>query len=128
MSEQDDVYESGLNIRREMFGKENTEKAISTATEFSQPLQEIVTRYCFGEVWNRSPLDRKTRSMLTLAVLTALGRSNQLKIHVKGAISNGVSKDEIREILLHVMLYAGIPAAVDGFTNAAEVLKDMDLE
>lgn len=128
MNQQKDLYESGLEVRQEMFGKESTEKAIDTATDFTRPLQEIVTRYCFGEVWHRPSIDRKVRSMLTLAVLAALGRPNQFKIHVRGAISNGVSKEEIREVLLHVMIYAGVPAAVDGFANASEVLKEMDLE
>jgi 4-carboxymuconolactone decarboxylase len=88
----------------------------------------MVTRYCFGEVWTRPALDHKTRSMLTLALLTALGKQNQLRVHVKGAIQNGVSKEEIREVLLHSMIYAGVPAAVDSFATTAEVLKQMGLE
>jgi 4-carboxymuconolactone decarboxylase len=88
----------------------------------------MVTRYCFGETWGRPTLDRKMRSMLTLALLTALGKQNQLRVHVKGAIQNGVSKEEIREVLMHSMIYAGVPAAVDSFATTTEVLKQMGLE
>lgn len=123
-----DLFDAGLNLRRDMFGAAGAEKAIDSATEFTRPMQDVVTRYCFGEIWNRPHLDRRTRSMLTLAIVCTLGKPNQLKAHVRGAIANGVSKDEIREVLLHTMVYAGIPAAVDAFAHASEVLKDMGLE
>ena len=123
-----DAYATGLAIRREMFGVEGAERQIEAATDFTRPLQDMVTRYCFGETWGRTTLDRKTRSMLTLALLTALGKQNQLRVHIKGAIQNGVSKEEIREVLMHSMIYAGLPAAVDSFTTATEVLKQMGLE
>lgn len=123
-----DLFEAGLEIRRAMFGPEGADKALESANDFTRPLQEIVTRYCFGEIWNRPPLDRKTRSMLTLAILATLGRPNQLKTHVRGAIANGVGKDEIREVLLHVMVYAGVPAAVDSFSTASEALRDAGME
>jgi 4-carboxymuconolactone decarboxylase len=123
-----DVYAAGLEVRRHMFGAAGADQQIEAATDFTRPLQDMVTRYCFGEVWNRPALDHKTRSMLTLALLTALGKQNQLRVHVRGAIQNGVSKEEIREVLMHSMIYAGLPAAVDSFATTTEVLKQMGLE
>ncbi len=128
MSKEQDLFQAGLQLRRDMFGPAGSDQQIESATEFTSAMQDIVTRYCFGEVWSRPPLDRKTRSMLTLAIVATLSRPNQLKAHVRGAIANGVSKEEIREIFLHTMIYAGVPAAVDSFVSAAEVLKDMDLD
>jgi 4-carboxymuconolactone decarboxylase len=124
----EDAFAAGLSIRRDMFGVEGAERQLEAATDFTRPLQDMVTRYCFGEVWTRPHLDRKTRSMLTLALLTALGKQNQLRVHVRGAIQNGVSKEEIREVLMHSMIYAGLPAAVDSFATTSEVLKQMGLE
>lgn len=123
-----DAFVTGLAIRRDMFGVEGAERQIEAATDFTRPLQDMVTRYCFGETWGNDTLDRKTRSMLTLALLTALGKQNQLRVHVKGAIANGVSKEEIREVLMHSMIYAGVPAAVDSFATTTDVLKQMGLE
>jgi 4-carboxymuconolactone decarboxylase len=123
-----DTFNTGLAIRRDMFGVANSDKVIDSATDFNRTLQELVTRYCFGEVWTRPPLDRRTRSMLTMALLVALNKPNQLKGHVRGAVKNGVTKDEIREVLLHSMVYAGVPAGVDSFNHAIEVLKEMGLE
>jgi 4-carboxymuconolactone decarboxylase len=123
-----DTFAAGLAIRREMFGAAGAEKAIESATDFTRTLQEMVTRYCFGEIWARPQLDRKTRSMLTMALLVALNRPNQLKSHVRGAITNGVSKEQIREVLLHSMIYCGVPAGVDSFNHATAVLKEMGLE
>lgn len=123
-----DVFAAGLATRRHMFGVEGADKQIEAASEFTRPLQDMVTRYCFGEVWNRPALDLKTRSLLTLALLTALGKQNQLRVHIKGAIQNGVTKEEIREVLMHSMIYAGLPAAVDSFHTAGDVLKQMGLE
>jgi 4-carboxymuconolactone decarboxylase len=123
-----EAFAAGLQIRREMFGPALADQVIDSATSFTYPLQEIVTRYCFGEIWTRPPLDRKTRSMLTLAILVALGKPVQLKGHVRGAVANGATKDEIREVLLHAMIYCGVPAGVDSFNHAAEVLKDLGLE
>jgi len=123
-----DTFAAGLQVRREMFGPALAEQAVDSATDFTRPLQEIVTRYCFGEVWTRPPLDRRTRSLLTIATLVALGKPVQLRAHVRAAITNGASKDEIREVLLHSMIYCGVPAGVDSFNHAAEVLKEMGLE
>jgi 4-carboxymuconolactone decarboxylase len=123
-----DAYEIGLGIRRDMFGPAGAEGQIEQATDFTRPMQELATRYCFGEIWGRPELDRRTRSMLTLALLVALGKPNQLKLHVKGAIANGVTKEEIREVLLHSMVYAGIPAGVEAHAAAAETLRELGLE
>jgi 4-carboxymuconolactone decarboxylase len=123
-----DMFSAGLQIRRDMFGPANSDQVLQNATDFTRPLQEMVTRYCFGEVWTRSLLDRKTRSMLTMALLVALNRPNQLRGHVRAAVKNGVSKEEIREVLLHAMIYAGVPAGVDSFNHATEVLKELGLE
>jgi 4-carboxymuconolactone decarboxylase len=124
----DNSFAAGMQIRREMFGPANTEQAVNSATDFTRPLQEIVTRYCFGEIWTRPPLDRRTRSLLTIATLVALGKPVQLRAHVRAAIGNGATKDEIREVLLHSMIYCGVPAGVDSFNHATEVLKEMGLE
>lgn len=121
-----DDFNKGLALRRHMFGPGGAEKQWETATDFTRPLQEIVTRACFGELWHRPHLDLKTRSMLTIGMLAAMGKPNQVKIHVKGAIANGVSREEIREILLHAMTYAGVPAAVDGFAAAADAFAELD--
>jgi len=128
MSKDQDTFVAGMNLRREMFGPGGAEEKFAATTDFTRPLEEMVTRYCFGEVWQRPPLDRKIRSMLTLAVVATLSRPNQFKGHVRGAIKNGVSKEEIREVLLHTMIYAGVPAAVDSFQSAEEVLKELGLE
>ena len=126
--DQKDVFEVGLGVRRDMFGAAGAEQAIAAASDFMRPMQELATKYCFGEIWGRPGLDRRTRSMLTMALMVALGKPNQLKLHVKGAITNGVTKDEIREVLLHSMIYAGIPAGVEAHGVAAETLREMGLE
>src|SRR5690606_30986651 len=105
--EQTDAYEAGLQIRRKMFGAAGADEQIAAATEFTRPLQDWATRVCFGETWTRPALDHRTRSMLTLAILTALGKQNQLRVHVQAAIQNGVTKEEIREVLMHSIIYAG---------------------
>ena len=93
--------------------------------DFTRPLQEIVTQYCWGEVWGRPNLERKTRSLLNLAMLSALNRPHEVKLHVRGALNNGVTKDEIREVFLQVAIYCGVPAAMDSFRIAKEVFKEM---
>jgi 4-carboxymuconolactone decarboxylase len=118
----DAAFTAGMKIRREMFGPGGAEERFAQATDFNRPLEEIVTRYCFGETWSRPGLDRKTRSLLTLAALTALSKPNQIKVHVAGALANGCSVEEIRETFLHTMVYAGIPCGVEAFNAAAEVL------
>ena len=123
-----DVFNAGMQIRREMFGPAQSDQVLQSATDFNRTLQELVTRYCFGEVWARPQIDRKTRSMLTMALLVALNKPTQLKGHVRGALKNGCSKEEIREVLLHSMIYAGVPAGVDSFLHATEVLKELGIE
>jgi len=122
MSDDDATFKTGMRIRRDMFGPAGAEERLAAATEFTRPLEEVVTRYCFGDTWSRPGLDLKTRSMVTLAALAALGRPNQLRTHVRGALQNGVTPEEIREIILHTMVYAGIPAGVEAFNAAAEII------
>lgn len=124
----EEAFQAGLEVRRDMFGAAGAEDQIAAATAFTAPLQDMVTRYCFGEVWQRAFIDRKTRSMMTLAMLVALARPNELKTHVRGALANGASVEEIREVLLHAMIYAGVPAAVDSFRAAGEVLRELGLD
>jgi 4-carboxymuconolactone decarboxylase len=113
MSADQEAFERGLALRREMFGAAGTDQALEKATEMSRPLQEMVTRYCFGEIWQRPGLDRKTRSLLTVAMLIGTGRMAQLPTHLRGALANGVTREELRELFLHAQLYCGIPAAVE---------------
>ena len=128
MAGEQDSFAEGLQVRREMWGRAGAEDRLEGASGFNRPLEDFITRYCFGEVWTRPEIDRKTRSMLTLAILATLSRPNQLRTHVRGAIANGCSPEEIREVLLHVMIYAGVPAAADSFTHAREVLQEMGLD
>jgi 4-carboxymuconolactone decarboxylase len=118
------TYDVGLGIRKEVLGKEFVERAIENADDFTKPLQDLVTEYCWGACWGREGLSRKTRSMLNLAMLGVLNRPNELRNHVKGALRNGVTPDEIREVLMQVAIYAGIPAGVDSFRVAHEVIKN----
>src|SRR6185437_9599641 len=117
-------FEKGLEVRKAVLGSEFVEKSINSADDFNRPLQELVTEYCWGAVWTREGLTRKTRSMLNLAMLTALNRPHELKMHVKGALRNGVTQDEIREVLLQATIYAGVPAGVDAFRTAREALNE----
>ena len=119
-----ELYEKGLAVRREVLGAEHVDHAIKTADPFNQPLQELVTEYCWGAVWGRPGLPKKIRSMLNLAMLTALGKPHELKLHVRGALRNGVTREEISEVLLQTAIYCGVPAAVDAFRNAREALKE----
>ncbi|WP_207482772.1 carboxymuconolactone decarboxylase family protein [Arenibaculum pallidiluteum] len=120
-----EVFERGLSIRKDTLGKEFVEKSFASADEFNRPMQELVTEYCWGAVWGREGLSRKTRSMLNLAMISALNRPHELKMHVKGALRNGVTKDEIREIFMQVAIYAGVPAGVDSFRIAREAFAEM---
>ncbi|HYM02970.1 MAG TPA: carboxymuconolactone decarboxylase family protein [Stellaceae bacterium] len=119
-----EVYDKGLATRREVLGAEYVDNAIKNADEFNRPLQEFVTEYCWGAIWGRPGLPKKTRSMLNLAMLSILNRPHEFKLHVKGALKNGVTRDEIAEILLQVGCYAGVPVAVDAFRNAREAFKE----
>ena len=119
-----EMYEKGLSVRRDVLGADYVDNAIRSADDFNRPLQELVTEYCWGAVWGRPGLPRKTRSMLNLAMLTALGRPHELKLHVKGALKNGVTREEIMEVLLQTGIYCGVPAAVDAFRTAREAFKE----
>jgi len=122
------LFQAGLEVRKAVLGKEFVENAIKNADDFSRPLQELVTEYCWGAVWTREGLSRKTRSMLNLAMLTALNRPHELKLHVKGAIRNGVTKEEICEVLLQTAIYCGVPAGVDAFRSAREAFAELAKE
>ena len=119
------LYEEGLKVRSEVLGKEYVEKSIKQADDFSRPLQELVTEYCWGAVWTRPGLSKKTRSMLNLAMLTSLNRMHELKLHIRGALNNGCTKDEIMEVFLQTAIYCGVPAAVNSFRAAKEVFQEM---
>lgn len=122
-----EMYEKGLKIRREVLGAEFVDNAIASADDFNRPLQEIVTQYCWGEIWGRPGLDRRTRSIINLAMISALNRQHEVKMHVKGAINNGLSKEEIREVFLQVAIYCGVPAGVDSFRTAKEVFAELGI-
>ena len=121
----DELFERGLAIRKAVLGAEFVEKSLASADDFNMPLQRLVTEYCWGEVWGREELPRKMRSMLNLALLSALNRPHELKLHVRGALNNGVTKDEIREVFLQAAIYCGVPAGIDAFRQAREVFKEM---
>jgi 4-carboxymuconolactone decarboxylase len=122
----DELFNKGLEIRKSVLGKEYVEKSIASADDFNMPLQRLVTEYCWGAVWGREELPKKTRSMLNLAMLSVLNRPHELKIHVQGALRNGLTKTEIREVLLQVAIYAGVPAAVDSFRVAREAIAEYE--
>jgi len=120
------LFDAGLATRREVLGAEYVDQSIKNADDFNRPLQELVTQYCWGDVWNRPGLERKTRSFLNLAMLTALNRPHELKLHIKGALNNGVTKEEIKEVFLQTAIYCGVPAAIDSFRVAKEAFKEVD--
>lgn len=123
----DQQFEDGLRIRKQVMGENFVEKAFAGVDSFTAPLQEFVTRNAWGTVWCRDGLDLKTRSLMTLSMLTALGRAHEIKGHVRGAVNNGASIKEIQEVLLHASVYCGMPLAFDAFRSAHEVLKEMDM-
>jgi 4-carboxymuconolactone decarboxylase len=117
-------YEAGMKARREVLGDEHVDRALASATEFSTPFQDFITRYAWGAVWTREGLDRRTRSCITLAVLAALGHEQELALHVRAARRNGLSEEEISEVLLHTSVYAGVPAANAAYAVAQRVLAE----
>ena len=123
-----DLFDKGLEIRSAVLGADYVDKSLATADDFNRPMQELTTEYCWGKVWGRPGLERKTRSMLNLAMITALNRPHELKLHVKGAIRNGVSKEEIAEIFLQAAIYCGVPAGIDSFRVAREAFQEMERE
>jgi 4-carboxymuconolactone decarboxylase len=120
----DDPYDEGMRVRREVLGDEHVDRAVENTTDFTEPLQDFITRFAWGSVWTRDGLDRRTRSAITLAVLTALGREHELAMHVRAARRNGLTADEISEVLLHTAVYAGVPAANAAFAIAQRVLDE----
>ncbi|MGE3877058.1 MAG: carboxymuconolactone decarboxylase family protein [Parvibaculaceae bacterium] len=120
------MHDKGLNVRRSVLGDDYVNAAMKNVDEFNQPLQDLLNEYCWGAVWGREGLPRKTRSMLNLAMLSILNRPHELRAHLRGALNNGVTKAEITEIFLQVGIYAGVPAAVESFRIARELFKEMD--
>ena len=121
-------YDQGLRVRREVVGDAYVDRSVGTVLDFMRPMQELVTEYCWGEVWTRPGLARRDRSIINLSLLTALDRPNELRLHVRGAVSNGLRKTEISEILLQTAIYCGVPAAIASFKIAEEVLAEMQQE
>ena len=121
-----DLYQRGLEIRKAVLGKEYVEKALAGADDFSRPMQDLATEYCWGYVWGREGLDKRTRSLLNLAMIATLNRPHELRLHIAGALRNGVTREEIREVFMQVAIYAGVPAGVDSFRAAREVFAQID--
>jgi 4-carboxymuconolactone decarboxylase len=123
----DELFKKGLEIRKSVLGAEFVEKSLAAADDFNMPMQRLTTEYCWGAVWGREEgLPKKTRSMLNLAMLSALNRPHELKMHIGGALRNGLTKAEIREVLLQVAIYCGIPAGVDAFRVAKEAIAEFE--
>ncbi|MFI7493105.1 4-carboxymuconolactone decarboxylase [Kocuria sp. M4R2S49] len=123
-----ELFDKGLATRREVLGDAYVQRSLDGADEFSMPMQELVTQYCWGDVWNRPGLERAQRSLINLAMISALNRPHELKVHVRGAIRNGVTKEQIQEVFLQVAIYCGAPAALESFRLAREVFTEMDAE
>jgi 4-carboxymuconolactone decarboxylase len=120
----DNLFDRGLAARKAVLGSDYVEKSLAQADEFTRPLQELVTEYCWGAIWTREGLPRKTRSLLNIAMLTALNRQHELKLHVMGALRNGCTQQEVQEALLQATIYAGVPAGVEAFRTAREALTE----
>lgn len=121
-----ELFDKGLKIRTEVLGESYVKKALAGMDEFNRPLQELVTEYCWGAVWGRPELSRAERSLINLAMISVLNRPHELKAHIRGAVNNGVPREKIREVLLQVAIYGGVPAAVDSFRIARETLAEID--
>lgn len=124
----DERYERGMLVRRAVLGEEHVDRAVASATELTRDFQDLITRYCWGEVWTRPGLERKMRSLLVIAITATLGRTEELKLHIRGARNTGVTRDEVKEVLLQVAIYAGVPAANSAFANAVAVYRELDEE
>ena len=119
----DAAFQAGLTTRTQVMGPEYVERALGAATDFTLPMQEFITRNAWGNVWQRPGLDLKTRSLITVAMLTALGKQQELKAHVRGALNNGATPEELREVMLHATVYCGFPTAIDAFRSVTEVVQ-----
>jgi 4-carboxymuconolactone decarboxylase len=122
-----ELFDKGLKVRREVLGAEYVDNALKNADDFTRPIQELVTQMAWGEIWTRPGLDRRTRSLINLSMITALNRPHELKLHVRGAITNGLTKAEIMEVFLQTAIYCGMPAALDSFRVAKEVFAEMNV-
>lgn len=120
-----ETYESGLEMRRQVLGAEHVDRSLGNVSDFARPIQELVTEYCWGEIWTEETLPPRTRSLLNLAMLTALNRSHELSVHVRGAIRNGVTEAEIQATLMQTAIYVGVPAALESFRVAEKVLNEL---
>jgi 4-carboxymuconolactone decarboxylase len=123
-----DLYETGLEIRREVLGREHVARSLAAASDFARPVQELVTTWCWGEIWGRPGLDRRTRSLLNLAMLTSLNRMHEFGVHVKGAIENGVTREEILEVIMQAAIYVGVPAALESTRTAEKAFAELDAQ
>lgn len=121
-----EVFDAGMQARREVLGDEHVERSLANASDFSRPIQELVTSYCWGTIWTDDALERKTRSLINIAMLTTLNRSHELAVHVRGAVRNGASTAEIQGVLMQTAIYVGVPAALESFRIAEEVLRGID--
>jgi 4-carboxymuconolactone decarboxylase len=119
------TWRRGLETRKAVLGAEHVERSMNGVSDFARPMQDLVTEYCWGAIWTRDGIDRKTRSLVNLGMLTALGRNHELGVHVRGAINNGCTPDEIREVLMQTAIYVGVPAALESFRTAEQVLRGM---
>ncbi|WDL96550.1 4-carboxymuconolactone decarboxylase [Alicyclobacillus sp. ALC3] len=126
MTTPDSKFQAGLEIRRRVLGEDYVDNAFASATDFTRPFQELVTRFAWGEIWTRPGLDPKTRSLLNLAIMTALNRPTELKLHIRGALRNGVTQEEIQEVFLQTAAYCGMPAALDSFKIAQDLFTEED--
>lgn len=126
LSMSNERYEKGIEMRKEVLGAAHVEKSLNNATDFNMDIQKLVTEYCWGEVWTRPGLPKESRSMINLAMLAALNRPHELKLHVRGALNNGLTKDEIKEVLLQTAIYCGVPAAIDSFRVAQEAFDELE--
>ena len=124
ISQNDGLYERGLQTRKEVLGEQYVERSLAGDSEFRKPMQDLVTEFCWGAVWTRDGLDRKTRSLINIAMLTALGKPTELGAHVRGALNNGCTTEEIQEVLLQAAVYCGMPAALDSFRVAEKVIDE----
>lgn len=123
-----DAFRRGLRTRRDVLGDAYVNKSLDSATDYSFPMQELITEYCWNAIWNRPGLDRRSRSLLNLGMIAALGRKKELKLHIRGALNNGLTREELREVFMQVAVYCGVPAGLDSFNVAQEVLAEVDGE
>jgi 4-carboxymuconolactone decarboxylase len=124
--EQRDIYEKGLKVRRSVLGDAHVERSLEELTPFNEEFQDLITRYAWGEIWTRPGLERRTRSLITLAMMVALNRGEEFKLHVRAAFNNGVTREELKEVLLQTAIYCGVPAANSAFHLAEQVFAELD--